>query len=43
MFFLDFFLYRTYQVLLDARRRELQIKKWKLATKIKELIDGNIG
>ena len=33
----------TYQALLDARRRELQIKKWKLATKIKELIDGNIG
>jgi predicted GIY-YIG superfamily endonuclease len=33
----------TYQTLLDARRRELQIKKWKSATKIKELIDGNIG
>jgi predicted GIY-YIG superfamily endonuclease len=34
---------QTYQALLDARRRELQIKRWKSATKIKELIDGNIG
>ena len=33
----------TYETLSEARRRELQIKMWKSATKIRDLIQGKIG
>ena len=31
------------ETLLDARRRELQIKKWKSAARIRELIQNSVG
>ena len=33
----------TYATLLEARRRELEIKKWKSAAKIRDLIRVKIG
>jgi putative endonuclease len=33
----------TYDMLLEARRRELQVKKWKSAARIRELIQGKDG
>jgi putative endonuclease len=32
-----------YEALLEARRRELEIKRWKSAARIRELIQGKDG